>query len=98
MTWFTAIPGAIKWGSIAVMVIGLIGSAWGVVNSIRKAEANRLIAEQLQRAIRDKDAAIAEKNRIVARFMALPDARLRLCVQRDPFDGCCKPEPAKCEP
>lgn len=38
---------------------------------------------------------IAEKNALVLRFMALPEARLRLCATRPPTDPCCKPAPAE---
>ena len=92
------IPAAIKWAMILGLVLTTLGSIWGVVSYIEAGERNRLISDQLARALVEKDKAIADRNRITAHFMALPDARLRLCVVQGPQSGCCKPEPERCEP
>ena len=92
------IPSAIKWAMILGLVVTTLGSIWGVVSYIEAGERNRLISEQLARAIAEKDKAIADRNRVTAQFMALPDARLRLCVVQGPASGCCRPEPSECKP
>lgn len=92
------VPAAVKWAMILGLVVTTLGTAWGVVRYIEKSAVVALQRDQLVEAVRAKDEAIADRNRIAARFSALPVDRLRLCVQRAPTDGCCKPAPAECVP
>lgn len=43
-------------------------------------------------------ATVAERNKIWAQMLALPDGRVRLCAVRGPDSACCQPEPAECKP
>ena len=89
--------GAKIFGSL--LIISLAAGAYFLWESrIRRAAVIELQRDQLAAAIVEKDRAIADRNRVTAQFMALPDARLRLCVVQGPASGCCKPEPAACTP
>lgn len=76
--------------------------AWDADRALRRehdrAEAAVLQRDQLQKHVVTLETAIAERNRRLASFGALPEVRKRLCAQRPPTDGCCKPAPAECKP
>jgi hypothetical protein len=89
--------GAKIFGSL--LIVSLVAGAYFLWESrIRRAAVIELQRDQLAAAVKAKDEAIADRNRVTAQFMALPDARLRLCVVQGPASGCCKPEPAACRP
>lgn len=64
---------------------------------VKRAALMEAQRDQLAAALKAKDEAIAERNRIWAIVVALPDGRLRLCAQRPATDGCCKPT-GECKP
>lgn len=70
----------------------------GWESRVRRAALIEAQSDQLVRAVKERDDAIFERNAIASRFAALPEVRLRLCAQRGPADGCCRPAPAECKP
>lgn len=82
-----------------VAVFAIVAGAYFLWESrVRRAAVIELQRDQLAAAIRAKDAAIADRNRIWAQVSNLPEVRLRLCAQRPATDGCCRPAPAECKP
>lgn len=65
---------------------------------VKRAALMEAQRDQLAAEIKAKNEAVRLRNEIWATATALPEFRLRLCAQRGPLSGCCKPEPAKCEP
>ena len=55
----------------------------------KRAQAAEMQRDQLHKAYQELQLAIAERNRRLAQFSALPEVRKRLCAQRGPADGCC---------
>ena len=81
-----------------VAVAGAGAYAWDADKAFqrekKRADTAELQRDQFQKAVVQCRTEIAEKNAIVSRFSALPEVRLRLCVQRSPADACCRPAPA----
>lgn len=88
-------------GAIAIMA-GLGAYAWDADRALRRehdrAQAATMQRDQFAKSFNQCRLEIAEKNTIINRMAALPADRLRLCVQRAPTDGCCRPAPAECRP
>lgn len=93
---FASIGGKLLGG---LLLFSLAAGAYFLWESrVKRSAVIELQRDQLAEAIKAKDEAIADRNRIAERFSSLPVDRLRLCVQRAPTDGCCKPAPAECKP
>lgn len=95
------LAGAVAAASAAI-IAGLVWYAADADSALDR-EQKKLVTAELQReqfakGLTQCRTEIAEKNAIVGRFTELPEVRLRLCVQRAPSDGCCKPAPAECKP
>lgn len=84
-------------GAVVVAVLtGLWQSAEAGLDREKKARVTaELAAKGYAAGLTQCRTEIAEKNALVLRFMALPEARLRLCATRPPNDPCCKPAPAE---
>lgn len=87
------------------MAVALVGATLYAIDADRaldrdqkKLAESELRADSFAKGLTQCRAEIAEKNAIINRFSTLPVDRLRLCVQRGPQDGCCKPEPTECKP
>lgn len=89
--WFAAIPGAVKWGAIAVMVFGLLGTGLGVVRYIQNNAIIRVQRDALIDLAKRQAATVEDKNKITNQQDALPDERVRWCAIKRPLDvnGCC---------
>ena len=92
------IPAALKWVAIAAIVAGAIGTAWGIVRYIEHKAELALQVKALAELQQRQAQTVADKNRIWAMMLTLPDGRTRACAVKGPADGCCQPEPAECAP
>lgn len=82
-----------------LLALSVLAGAYFLWESrIRRAAVIEAQRDQLAQAVQERDRAIAERNRTTARFLALPEVRNRLCAVQGAQSGCCKPEPARCEP
>lgn len=75
--------------------------AWDADHALKRehdrAQAAEMQRDQLFKAYRELQLAIAERNRRLAQFSALPEVRKRLCAVRGAGDPCCSAQ-GKCEP
>lgn len=95
----STLAGKIVSGVALAAILALIAGGVAYHDHLVRSEALAAAqAKQIAAALKAKDEAIADRNRIWAEVSGLPEVRLRLCAQRGPLSGCCKPEPAKCEP
>lgn len=94
----STIAGKILVGLSGLLVLGFIAGAYAYWQHVIESRATiTQQRDQLAQAIKDRDAAIADRNRIVAQMTALPEVRKRLCAVRGAGDPCCT-KAAKCEP
>lgn len=94
----TLIIGAVLSAALASAVWYGLDADAALDRDQKKLVAAELRADQFAKGLTQCRTEIAEKNAIMSRFSSLPEVRLRLCVQRGPTDGCCKPSPAGCVP
>lgn len=84
---------------LGLLVTGLVVGGYfywqHVVTSRAIITAQRDALAELNRR---QAATVAERNKIWAAMLALPDGRVRLCAVRGPESGCCQPAPAECAP
>lgn len=92
--------GSLAFKLLSPLLIGALALAayLGWESRVKRAALIEAQRDQLVRAVKERDDAIFERNAIAARFAGLPEVRLRLCAQRGPADGCCRPAPAECKP
>jgi len=90
---------------ILIAIIAVLGSGVGGYfkgRSDGKAIAERELIAAQRDQVADLNRRLAEAQRDKAqqnaKFLSLPDVRNRLCAIKGAADGCCQPEPAKCEP
>lgn len=85
--------------AVFATVVGLVGAyAWDADRALKRehdlAQAATMQRDAFAKGLTQCRADVAEHNRTLMRFTALPEVRKRLCAQRGIADVCCRPAPA----
>lgn len=87
---------------VGFVVMAGLGALWQIAEAgLDREKKARVTAElqvkQFSDGLRQCRADVAERNRVISGMAGLSDERRRLCAQRGPQSGCCKPD-GECKP
>lgn len=90
---------------VAAVLIAAIAAlslyAWDADRAVKRehdaAQAAQMERDAYAKAADELKRAVDQRNRLIARFTALPRDRQRLCAVQGPLSGCCTPD-QECKP